>query len=61
MQYRLATAWLLLATDKEVNQIAYNVQEISQSRCTSAYHCKIENSSPVVVNIAAAWIKPLSL
>ena len=38
MQYRLPTAWLLLATDNEVNQIAYNVQEISVSQCTSAYH-----------------------
>ena len=53
MQYQLPTAWLLLATDNEVNQIAYNVQEISVSQCTSAYHCQIENSSPVKVDIAA--------
>ena len=54
MQYQLPTAWLLLATDNEVNQIAYNVQEISVSQCTSAYHCQIENSSPVEVDIAAS-------
>ena len=56
MQYRLPTAWLLLATYNEVNQIAYNVQEISVSQCTSAYYCQIENSSPVVEDIVAAWI-----
>ena len=56
MQYRLPTAWLLLTTDNEVNQIAYNVQEISVSQCTSAYHCQIENSSPVVVDIAASSV-----
>ena len=60
MQYRLPTAWFL-ATDDKVNQIAYNVQEISVSQCTSAYHCQIENFSPVVVDIKAAWIRPLSL
>ena len=54
MQYQLPTAWLLLATDNEVNQIAYNVQEISVSQCTSAYHCHIDNSSPVKVDIAAS-------
>ena len=37
VQYWLPTGWLLLATDNEVNQIAYNVQEISVSQCTSAY------------------------
>ena len=56
MQYRLPTAWLLLATDNEVNQIAYNVQEISVSQCTSAYHCQIKNSSPLVVDIAASSV-----
>ena len=54
MQYRLPTAWLLIATDNKVNQIAYNVQEISVSQCTSACHCQIENSSPVVADIAAS-------
>ena len=52
----MPTAWLLLATDNEVNQIAYNVQEISVSQCTSAYHCQIKNSSSVVVDIAASSI-----
>ena len=56
MQYQLPTTWLLLATDNEVNQIAYNVQEISISQCTSAYHCQIENSSPVEVDIAASSV-----
>ena len=56
MQYQLPTAWLLLATDDEVNQIAYNVQKISVSQCTSAYHCQIENSSPVEVDIAASSV-----
>ena len=56
MQYQLPTAWLLLATDNEVNQIAYNVQEISVSQCTNAYHCQIEISSPVKVDIAATSV-----
>ena len=56
MQYQLPTAWLLLATDNKVNQIAYNVQEISVSQCTGAYHCQIENSSPVKVDIAVSSV-----
>ena len=52
----MPTAWLLLATDNEVNQIAYDVQEISVSQCTSAYHCQIKNSSSVVVDIAASSV-----
>ena len=56
MQYRLPTAWLLLATDNEVNQIACNVQEISVSQCTSAYHSQIKNFSPLVVGIAASSV-----
>ena len=56
MQYRLPNAWLLVATDNEVNQIAYNVQEISVSQCTCAYHCQIKNSSSVVVDIVASSI-----
>ena len=51
---QLPTAWLLLATDNEVKHIAYNVQKISVSQCTSAYHCQIRNSSPLVVDIAAS-------
>ena len=47
---------VLLATDYEVNQIAYNAQKISLSQCTSAYHCQIENSNPVVVDIAASSV-----
>ena len=57
MQYRLLSAWLLLATDNEVNQIADNVQEISVSKYTCAYHCQIKNSSSVVVDIAATSIR----
>ena len=45
-----------LATDNEVNQIAYNVQETSVSQCTSAYHCQIKNSSLIVVDIAASSV-----
>ena len=52
----MPTAWLLLATDNEVNQIAYNVQETSVSQCTSAYHCQIKSSSSVVVDIAASSV-----
>ena len=52
----MPTAWLLLETDNEVNQIAYNVQEINVSQCTSAYHCQIKNFSPIVVDIAASSV-----
>ena len=52
MLYRLPTAWLLLATVNEVNQIAYNVQEISVSQCTSAF----QNFSPLVVDTAASSV-----
>ena len=56
MQYWLPNAWLLLATDNEVNQIADNVQEISVSQCTCAYHGQIKTSSSVVVDIAASSV-----
>ena len=52
----MPTAWLLLATDNEVNQIAYNVQEMSVSQCTSAYHCQIKISSSVVGVKAASSV-----
>ena len=52
----MPTAWLLLATDNEVNQIAYNVQETSVPKCTSDYHCQVENSTSVVVDIAASSV-----
>ena len=52
----MPTAWLLLATDNEVNQIAYNVQETNVSQCASAYHCQIKNSSSVVVDTAASSV-----
>ena len=52
----MRTAWLLLATSNKVNQVAYNVQEISVSQCTSAYHCQIKNSGSVAVDIAASSV-----
>ena len=44
MQYQLPTAWLLLATDNEVNQIAYNVQEISVSQCAVLTRGEVEDT-----------------